>query len=870
MTRRALRTLALSVSVLGGLTLAQTAHAQLVPGTPYQLSRTPITYQPLSSPTVIWTDVDDSGATVALPFPVTYYNTTLTSLAVDSNGAIGFPGGTSVTRFNRAPGTAGTPAGVIGVFWTDLELNPATGNYVGWQVEGTAPNRTLTVEYRNISFYFDAASSMSMQVRFYEGASGRIDIDYGTLVGTRSNVVMGMDNPMNQQPILFPVSQCTNNCTNTDWPTNTRISVTQDPGVELVAASVEAPEFGFLGAQTQVPVTVQSLHGNAIGPFTVEVVASQTPNLANPVSIGTATMDLGPFERETLNVTTVPPQSLGVGAVYLGLNVDSNDDITEVDETNNTIASLTPIRLIQGAADLAVQRVRTSQSMIASGDTIDVTTTVQNVGGEPAPATDVAIMLSTNPVISAQDVLLDTYSVTLADGQVDMTTRPVTIPAQTNSGTYYIGALADPMRTLTELSESNNGLADDNVLVVAGGALAITTSRLPAAAIQVPYNVLVQAVGGDANDRTWSISAGSLPAGLDISMNTGEIFGRPTMAQMSQFTVQLVSGGETATRQLTLTVNDPTEPLTIVTRTIADAVVGQEYTFPLVSTGGAGTSSVSWTATGLPDGFTIANNGVIAGTPLMAGSSTITVMASKGAETASRDLNLRVRNNAGLLIVPEVLPTAQFEVAYSAQLSSTGGVQPILWTVDQGQLPAGLALTTDGEISGTPLEAGRFSFVVAARDSTPGNPATDANTFEITVDDDGGLTIPTTMLPEGVINTGYDASIEAMGGTPPYMWRVVEGRIPTDFVATPNAEATAFQIRGQTMEAGTSNFIVEVMDSASRTAVKAFSIRILETAPVVEMPPVDEGCSCTETEGRGGASALLLLVGLFVVARRRR
>lgn len=849
---------------------ASPAQAQLVPGTPYQLTRVPITYQPLSNPTNIWTSVDDNTANLPLPFPMVFYSSMITNIGVGSNGAISV-NGSSVSLSNRVLGGPGSPPGVIAVFWTDLQLFAGANNYIGYQVDGTAPNRTFTVEYRNVSIYAQSGTSMSIQVRFFEGAAARIEIDYGSMVGSRTAVVMGMDNPSNLQPIPFPVSGCNRTCTEADFPTNTRIIVVQDPGVELLASSIEPPEFGFLGAQTQVPVTVQNLHGNPIGPFTVEVVASQSADLSNPISIGTAQMSLPAFTTETINVTTVPPQSLGVGNAYFGLNVDSTNAIAEVDETNNSIAAAGPIRLIQGAADLAVQRVRTSASMIASGDTIDVTTTVQNVGGEPAPATDVAIMLSTNPVISAQDVLLDTYSVTLGAGEVDMTVRSVNVPTQTQSGTYYIGALADPMRTLTELSESNNGLADINPLVVAGGALAITTTRLPAATLNVPYNVLIQAVGGDAGDRTWSIASGMPPMGIQLSANTGELFGRPTLAGMSTFTVQLVSGGETATQQVTLAVNDPREPLTVVTRSISSAVVGQEYTFALVATGGASTSSLAWSATGLPDGIAIDNRGVLAGTPEVAGTSTVTVTVSNGTEMAMRNLTFEVRNNAGLLIVPQVLPTAMFDAAYSAQLTSTGGLEPIIWTLATGSLPAGLGLSTSGLISGTPLEAGRFTVVVEARDSTSGNPARDANTFEIVVVDDGGLTISTTSLPDAVVAVGYDAAIEVTGGSAPYMWRVVEGRIPTDFIASPNVDSTMFQIRGQTTEAGTSNFIVEVTDDAGRRAIKAFSIRVLETAPVVVTPdPVDEGCSCADTEQGGHPATLLLLLGLVGLVRRRR
>ena len=60
--------------------------------------------------------------------------------------------------------------------------------------------------------------------------------------------------------------------------------------------------------------------------------------------------------------------------------------------------------------------------------------------------------------------------------------------------------------------------------------------------------------------------------------------GRPRV-ETQQFTVEVTSAGATATAQLSLTVSDPDEPLTIVTRSVPDAVVGQDYDVAVVVTG---------------------------------------------------------------------------------------------------------------------------------------------------------------------------------------------------------------------------------------------------------------------------------------------
>lgn len=47
-------------------------------------------------------------------------------------------------------------------------------------------------------------------------------------------------------------------------------------------------------------------------------------------------------------------------------------------------------------------------------------------------------------------------------------------------------------------------------------------------------------------------------------------------------------------------------------------------------------------------------------------------------------------------------------VAYSATLEAEGGNIPYVWSVDSGDLPAGVTLSSLGVLSGTPTETGEF------------------------------------------------------------------------------------------------------------------------------------------------------------------
>ena len=68
-------------------------------------------------------------------------------------------------------------------------------------------------------------------------------------------------------------------------------------------------------------------------------------------------------------------------------------------------------------------------------------------------------------------------------------------------------------------------------------------------------------------------------------------------------------------------------------------------------------------------------------------------------------------------IAPPTLPNGTVGVAYSQQLTGTGGTAPYTFTVSSGTLPAGLTLTAGGLLAGTPTTAGASTFIVRAVDS---------------------------------------------------------------------------------------------------------------------------------------------------------
>jgi hypothetical protein len=83
-------------------------------------------------------------------------------------------------------------------------------------------------------------------------------------------------------------------------------------------------------------------------------------------------------------------------------------------------------------------------------------------------------------------------------------------------------------------------------IAAAPNPVQITTSSLPSGQVNTAYSTTLAASNG-ATPYSWSVTSGSLPAGLTLSAATGAISGTPTTAGTSSFTVKVTDSGSPAT-----------------------------------------------------------------------------------------------------------------------------------------------------------------------------------------------------------------------------------------------------------------------------------------------------------------------------------
>ena len=77
--------------------------------------------------------------------------------------------------------------------------------------------------------------------------------------------------------------------------------------------------------------------------------------------------------------------------------------------------------------------------------------------------------------------------------------------------------------------------------------------------------------------------------------------------------------------------------------------------------------------------------------------------------------------NAGpapLAISTISLPSVAQSAAYNQGLAASGGTAPYSWSLVSGALPAGVTLSSSGQITGTPITPGTSSFSIQVTDSS--------------------------------------------------------------------------------------------------------------------------------------------------------
>ena len=138
--------------------------------------------------------------------------------------------------------------------------------------------------------------------------------------------------------------------------------------------------------------------------------------------------------------------------------------------------------------------------------------------------------------------------------------------------------------------------------------------------VGTPFSATLSATGGTA-PYSFSISSGSLPAGLTLNASTGVISGQPTAQSSGGGQTFMVTDSYGATATATGSVNiGGSQQLKINVPGGTNGNVGTPFSAQLTAAGGTGPYTFSITSGTLASGLTLnSSSGVITGTPPRAG-----------------------------------------------------------------------------------------------------------------------------------------------------------------------------------------------------------------------------------------------------------
>ena len=258
------------------------------------------------------------------------------------------------------------------------------------------------------------------------------------------------------------------------------------------------------------------------------------------------------------------------------------------------------------------------------------------------------------------------------------------------------------------------------------------------------------------------------------------------------------------------------------------AQVGQPFSLQLRALYGCDTYRWEITNGGLPSGLSMSSSGLVSGTPTSSGTTQpwVTVhdlTAAEGGPPWCGGDNHSERQfvftaNPGLSIQNQSVPGGTIGQPYSqtlTALSITSTTQPgspasASWSIQSGNLPAGVTLSTVGVLAGTPTTEGTYTFVVRA---TGGGGVSDTETETLIVRQPVVATSPFRGAQKSEVGIPFTAEQTATGGNGTFTWTLRSGELPAGLQLAANGA-----VSGTPATPGHFSFVMSVTDGEGRVA----------------------------------------------------
>jgi uncharacterized protein (TIGR03382 family) len=779
--------------------------------------------------------------------------------------------------------------------WVTTSRAPGGGGRVAWSLVGTAPNRRLVVDWQRLQLYGatgPTAPTYSFQLHLYE-RTGQWEVRLGPRVNDGAGSLLSATGAAENHAASAGVTHfgCSPACSagNVSALANQIVSPNQNP--EL-AIALRMESVGANGPR--VAVTLRNNGQAAASGVDYRLFLSTNTTLDASdrlVYSSPAPLELGVQSTAADNSQVVEVVELAVppeleGPFYVIGSIDPLGSIVELDRTNNV--SATASTFLAGT-DLTVAIAGQASGTV--GDSITFNLVVRNAGVRAATGVRVRLV-ATSTLLEAPEELVVTAPVDVGGESTLALPVQVTLPRTFFPGSYSIGAVVDPLAVIDEISESNNEAATPLSFEVRGpdiGVVAVAAgSRTAYQGLTVPIRVtLVNRGSGRAENFRFSLflSVNDVitlrdikvfsSAPLSLDGNTQRVVTEsariPATTALGTYYVGIIVDAEgvilesdrsnnvrRGTDLLSVTAAVP--DLTATSLVVAPRVAAGEYMRASALLANVGADL----ATDAAFEFYLSTNDTISRADIKIGEGLVSLEAGDQ-RVVSADLLVPSflspgRYAVGLVVDPagrvaeanegdntaialnavevveasvgvatSTLPDGVSGVPYEVRLAGRGGDGTYAWSISGGALPEGLSLSPAGVISGTPRAQGTSAVVV--RVASAGGTADRAFTLGVRAYA-SSLGLLDVRLPAGRRGTPYSAPLGAVGGNPPYRFRLASGDMPAGLTFSPGG-----LVSGLPTQAGDYSLAVLVEDNAGHRAAGSVALEILsETGSLVFRP----------------------------------
>ena len=229
------------------------------------------------------------------------------------------------------------------------------------------------------------------------------------------------------------------------------------PGIDLVIQQEQLyPTSSVPGNTVQASCTILNQGNVLAGSSTVGFYLSTNTTFdASDVLLTTTTgYSLPAYQSSTRYANPVIPVGTAPGSYYVLFVADPANAVGEVNEANN-VRSLA-LTLVAPSIDLTNNNVYLSLTSVPAGSSTQASSSLYNLGNALASPATVGYYFSANQTLDASDVLLTSTTGTVYGGGNASRYAPLTVPAGTPVGSYYILFVADYLNQLAESNETNN------------------------------------------------------------------------------------------------------------------------------------------------------------------------------------------------------------------------------------------------------------------------------------------------------------------------------------------------------------------------------------------------------------------------------